>query len=503
MRYAFIILILICQLNSMAQVELQRIAPLTPNSASLLRYAETNIGHHTGTAGISYPLYTINSGSLKLDLTLGYNSSGNKVTDIASWVGLGWNLSTIPVIARSVRSLPDEAHQGVSFPYMGVYDLKDIIEISSTSDHPSGYTADMICGIFNGVIDTEPDFFHYTLLGGKSGYFYWDPYQQKYQTYPYRNIKIAQNGSGSIDGFELVDDYGNIYIFNEYETSQSSGAYAGPIERNAWYVKKIYNANKTDSLSFGYAPQTIVTKTLNPAKRTILGDCPDNSSIMSTTTLQAKIPFRILFGGGMVEFVGESTYREDLQGSHALKEIQVFNKDEELVKKISFNYYYTTGTSTDPLCNMISSLPQEKKRLFLKNFGEVGAAGDTIRYSFEYNTTIDAPCRVSSAQDFWGYFNGVMNNQNLVPGIPKGQFGIAYTMVGANRFINPNYNQFGVLKKIHFPTGGTTEFTYETHKVFNNYLPGEYISKQTFLLPEHETTTNTFIDTIRDRKSVV
>lgn len=493
MRYLFFIFLLIGQLNSIAQVELQKIAPLSPNSASLLRYTETNIGHHTGTAGISYPLYSINSGSLNLDLTLSYNSSGNKVEDIASWVGLGWNLGTIPAITRSVRSLTDEDHQGVSIPYMGL-SLDSLIKIPHIINHP--LSMDITCGITMGVIDTEPDFFHYTLLDGKSGYFYWDPYQQKYQTYPYRNLKIQKEGSGSIDGFELVDDAGNIYVFNQYESSQSSGTYAGAIERNAWYIAKVYNANKTDSLSFGYDHQTVITKTLNPVKKEIVASCPDNSSLISTTTLQAKIPFTIIFSGGMIQFVGESTYREDLQGSYALKEIQVYNNDAELVKKIAFKYFYTTGSSTDPLCNIISSLSQEKKRLFLEGFGEIGAAGDTLKYTFEYNTSITAPCRVSSAQDFWGYFNGVVNNQNLIPTIPKGKLGVAYTMIGANRFVNPNYNQFGILQKIHLPTGGTTELIYETHKVFNDGLPGKYISKQTFLLPEHETTTNTYVDTI-------
>lgn len=175
--------------------------------------------------------------------------------------------------------------------------------------------------------------------------------------------------------------------------------------------------------------------------------------------------------------------------------MQVYNNDSVLVKKIYLKYHYTTGHSSDPLCNLIVSLPQEKKRLFLESFGEVGTTGDTLKYAFEYNT-IQAPCRVSSAQDFWGYYNGEIYNQNLIPAIQKGKYSASATLVGANRFVNPDYNQFGILKKIHLPTGGTTELIYETHNVFNDGLPAKYINVQAFLLPEHETTSNTYVDTI-------
>lgn len=477
-----------------AQVELQKIAPKAPNTAALLRVSENNISHYTGAADINFPLYTVQSGALQLTLSLSYSSTGNKVEDIASWVGLGWNLGNIPVITRQVRGLRDEDNPGVSVPYMnGTIDLDSLLYIEDAPGHNLFW--DVVCGIANRYIDVEPDMFHYTLLNGQSGNFYWDPYQQKFQTHPKRNVIIEKFGAGSIDSFEILDDNGIIYLFKDYETSQSSGFFNGPTERNAWYISKIYSPNRTDSISFGYNSQNIVTRTLNPHKQELVATCEDNSSVLATTTLLAKIPHSISFKEGYVQFEGDSSEREDLDGGYSLKGLKVYNFNGAVIKHIGFEYFYTNGSSTDPLCDLISILPHEKKRLFLSSMYHL-SGNDTLRYSFEYNTTIVAPCRVSSAQDFWGYYNGELNNQNLVPEVPKGMFGLGTKTNGARRYINPNFNQFGILKRIIYPTGGRSDFFYETHQMLNNNLPGIYYDVSAYLTEEHLFSTDLFIDTI-------
>ncbi|PZR23842.1 MAG: hypothetical protein DI535_23140 [Citrobacter freundii] len=485
-------------LGSSQQAELQKIAPLSPNAASLLRYTETDIGHFTGSANISFPLHTVKSGSLSLNLSLGYNSTGNKVEDIASWVGLGWNLTTIPVVTRTVRGLPDEDYPGISVPYMGKK-IHEIIEISNTPSHPSGLTGDIICQIANGQLDTEPDYFHYTLADGRSGYFYWDPYLEKYQTTPYRNFAITKVGAGSIDAIQIIDDIGNIYLFADRETSQSSGTFNSPVTRNAWYVSTITNSNKTDAINFGYGTYSVITRTLNPMRRELNGYCPDNSSLISTTTVQTKIPSMISSAEGSVTFVGADDFREDLNGSYALKSLEVRDNDNNLIKKINLHYEYTSAVSYDPLCAMVSSFTYEQKRLFLKSFAEMSLTGtDSVMHSFQYNNTIVAPCRVSAAQDFWGYYNAQHSNQNLIPEIPKGAVLLPQAAPGANRFVNPSVNQFGILNRIYLPTGGYTDIEYETHQVLdvNKEFPAVYLEKNAYLLPEHEISSNTFIDTI-------
>ncbi|MEE4256142.1 MAG: hypothetical protein V2I47_03810 [Bacteroidales bacterium] len=68
----------------------------------------TNIDYSTGTAHISLPLGTYETGGYALPISLDYTASGIKVAQTASWVGLGWNLNAGGCITREVRNLPDD-----------------------------------------------------------------------------------------------------------------------------------------------------------------------------------------------------------------------------------------------------------------------------------------------------------------------------------------------------------------------------------------------------------
>src|ERR1700761_6632744 len=86
--------------------------PASPDAAALGKFGSIPVGPYTGTANISIPLYTIKSGDLTLPVSLGYHSSGNKVEEMASSVGLGWSLNAGGVITRSIRGLADEEYNG-------------------------------------------------------------------------------------------------------------------------------------------------------------------------------------------------------------------------------------------------------------------------------------------------------------------------------------------------------------------------------------------------------
>lgn len=65
----------------------------TPNAASLGKYGDIPVSHHTGVTNISIPIYTIQEGDINLPISLDYHSSGIKVDEVASWIGLGWSLN--------------------------------------------------------------------------------------------------------------------------------------------------------------------------------------------------------------------------------------------------------------------------------------------------------------------------------------------------------------------------------------------------------------------------
>ena len=80
----------------------------SPTAASLGKYADIPVNHHTGIPQIGVPIYTIKEGSLQLPISLSYHASGLKSAELASWVGAGWSLNAGGLITRTVQGVPDE-----------------------------------------------------------------------------------------------------------------------------------------------------------------------------------------------------------------------------------------------------------------------------------------------------------------------------------------------------------------------------------------------------------
>ncbi len=236
------------ELKAQQKAELQQVTPLSPEAAAFTKYGEVPVSHFTGIPEIGIPLYTIKSKALSLNLAFSYHAGGNKVEDLPSWVGMGWSLSSIPSVSRSVRGMLDESTPGVRDLVNGK-SMDDIIPILLGNEHPEEYNI-YSCPAIDGTIDTEADIYYYS-LPGKSGRFYWNYKKKRYQTDPYSNIRIV--GLPYSGGFEITDDDGTVYRITEGETSQTSSSVPGPITTNSWYASRVYDANRTDSLVFNSA----------------------------------------------------------------------------------------------------------------------------------------------------------------------------------------------------------------------------------------------------------
>src|SRR5688572_27050336 len=66
--------------------------PKTPESQAFERYGSIPVSEATGSINFSVPIYTVKSKFLVLPITLSYNSSGVRVNQESSWVGLGFDL---------------------------------------------------------------------------------------------------------------------------------------------------------------------------------------------------------------------------------------------------------------------------------------------------------------------------------------------------------------------------------------------------------------------------
>lgn len=500
--HVLLICLLVCfSLGSVAQAELEKVIPLSPNAASISKYGEVPVSYFTGIPNISVPVYHVKSKRLDFPISLSYHAGGNKVEEVPSWVGMGWSLTGAPMISRSVRGIPDEGIDGFFSELTYLYDPETGVEtfspslsikqLQDSSYHiyqEGAWWANYLLAVYRNQTDPEADIFHFN-LPGKSGKFYWDQVTDEFHTYPWTNIKITYSGNA----FQIIDEDGTMYVFpaSLRETSTVSGATQGESIPTAWWASKMYDANKTDSIVFTYSLENQVNYLLDGQIKTIFGSC-DPSFSGSIATTAAYTLSGISFSNGQVLLTKETTQREDLSGGYALKKVEVFNTSELLIKKVELSYHYRSGSVPS---NYSSTLG---KRLMLQQVQESGAGGTAGgKYQFIYDTDIEIPHRKSMSQDYWGFFNGRSSNTELTPSVTYMPVsGPPLQVAGADRGVYPDYTQFGILKKIIYPTGGYSEFAYENNIAYNPNLPPAVIQNMASLeFGLSEPGTDLFIDT--------
>lgn len=149
-------------------------------------------------------------------------------------------------------------------------------------------------------------------------------------------------------------------------------------------------------------------------------------------------------------------------------------------KAFDLNYgYFNNGNQND----------FKVKRLRLNSVTEISLQGAKKPYVFTYygdgvpglSTNISLPSKYSKARDFWGYYNGKDLNSTLIPQVvfknltlgyvpSKGKInitaeeGAVQSIAGGDRKANETYAVAGTLKNIKYPTGGSTDFEFESNQ---------------------------------------
>ena len=257
--------------------------PRTPNAASLGKYVDIPVSYHTGVPNISIPIYTVQEGELSLPISLSYHSSGIKVNEVASWVGLGWSLNAGGVISRTVIGGRDEGitNSMISGGYSDEegwgwykdYGLLDKIEnpyLCSTGGNPNdlyppGPTncRSYFLDAANGLIDTEPDIFTFNFQG-YSGKFFFDENRTPH-TIPMEDIYIEPiNDEANNDFFiswKLTAPDGTKYYFGETDATEknytNNAEGVGNISQQyntatSWYLYRIESVNGTKWIKLEY-----------------------------------------------------------------------------------------------------------------------------------------------------------------------------------------------------------------------------------------------------------
>lgn len=469
-----------------------RVTPPSPEAANLGRAAATPVSYYVGTPQIGVPLVEVKEGGLSVPVSLSYNASGNRVEDVASWVGLGWTLNAGGVITRAVRGRPDDVFPNSSAltNYFNMRrDYPTWASFMNTSTQSQVSLGLLYNDLSSGCRDAEPDLFYFN-FNGYSGQFAFD-WQGNIIVSNEKDLLIepryaaSGTGTGILVSFKVTTETGTVFIFADREsTAQTirgqSVISGGCVPRSgldftsAWYLTSITDLNQEHSISFAYAPYQIsyglrasesIKVGLGPGYECNLDQAGTINSSLSQLEFQSLRLSSISTSSGQTQVLFDSGgLRSDTLGLsghynsnlRSLAHVRVRSAGKAVN---AFNLAYFPNNPTG--------------RLTLQSVQEEGRNGQLKPpHQFQYNSPkLPADVR-SKAQDHWGYYNGANLNSSgnngygsLIPAmeLPDAQ-GQPVAYPGADREVSPSNAKAGVLTAVIFPTGGRTEFDYESNE---------------------------------------
>ena len=446
--------------------------PVSPQATTLQRFGEYPMDYSTGVPHISIPLYEVKLGNYNLPISIAYHASGIKVQDVASPVGLGWSLTAGGYIIRQEKSGVDKGQ----FLFKSEDEINNAVDDQNfwyylASSKQYNTEADRYAYCFNG----KSGVFRYAILNGSD-----------IRTIPYTPMKVEEYGTG----FKITDTDGIRYYFMAEEKSRGDFTYGGNRETMTWYLTKIVFPDKNDSIVLNYQQnvyqyQQYISEFRHQGTVYSCDAGVDydywtytsastigNGSAIHTTECGNMLLTQISWRNNKVLFnyTNDRTDHVMMVNNNYLPRLTsmtVQDYSNNTVRTVTFdNAHYSGSTALS-------------YRMILEGLTISGSSvsSGTENYAFSYNSTslpnyfnatfpypstTDQNCH----EDYWGYYNGTTSTYWTPDScMPTG-------MTGANRSVSQTYAKAGILERITYPTGGYTDFTYESNRLDNGTLWG-------------------------------
>ncbi|NAS14459.1 RHS repeat protein [Poritiphilus flavus] len=470
-------LLLTSSFSQQSTFDLPNYHPVSPNAASLGKFGLYPVNKSLGTANVNIPIYTLSERGLTVPINLNYNTSGIRLNDLASWVGLGWSLDAGGAIVRNVKGLPDKTYNS------------NIPNLQNAAFSQTNYN--YLLGATNGLRDTAPDQYVLNALG-RTATFYFD--QNKGFKAVFEDGSPIEISVVSADEIHAILEDGTLLIFGKEKdgtlatevTNHHNASYTFDYI-SAWYLTSLVSQDRQQSISFEYKSLGKQSGYSEPASETIY---IDGSFLPSVAHLYLKAAYqelvvtsrkfleKIVFNNGHIDFES-SLGRTDLADDYQLDAIKIYTNDDtangKLIDQFHFNYDYfqrSGGNFSRDYDNapiFFDSTKQTNSRTKALKLTSVyrGASissGEVHHFSYKATTL---PERCTTAQDSWGYPND--NTGTLLPQTQvwlKGTIGSTlYTIGNGNRSTDEDSMKAAILKKITYPTGGYTIFEFEANRL--------------------------------------
>ena len=442
-----------------------------PNAAAITEYGLESLKGNTGAVNVDIPLVTAKGYHLSADVGIGYNSGGLKVDQIASRVGMGWALKAGGVITRTVLGKVDEKSQreyppdgrgplysdgsgpysfGINWPTVS-WAMRNLYPVSNREAQSDIYACE-----FDGYAGSwVNDGAGHMLEVNQTG------------------IRIEGYQNSSSWNFRVTDVNGIRYYFGGSNATEktkrttSCGKYKDQPIETAWYLTKVEDPNTSEVITFNYTSieysyDNGVSESLYLENHNLsCNQWPSNKCVNKVTVTGFKLS-EIISNGMTIFFT--YTNRTDCN-DNLVKSITTYFRDGSSASNVLFtNYYFDYETVTsNSFLNEFSNITGVKKTPYLKSIRQESPNNARInQYYFSYYNPEKRPPRLSFAQDHWGYFNG-KDNTTLLPGGDVFWNAANFPSATADRSVDPVTTQYGLLKTVVYPTGGTSTFFYEGH----------------------------------------
>lgn len=389
-----------------------------PSATALMTYTDYPVSYMTGTPEISIPLYTIQSGTLVLPLTLKYHIGDYlKANQSAGPIGAGWSLSTDFVVTRKIKGLDDLTANG--YPYTG----------NLLTEQASPFVTRKLA---NETLDGEPDRFYFQTFDGNGNFYILDNGNRVEQvpSGP-ENIQFTPGiptVSGTNDRFVITDGEGRVYYYYG-EHGASDKISANDYHWTAWHCRKITDDTGKDNIDFSYIQASAGQMPLIPQGVEVYDSIPAqhyNLKLFDTPRLETGTQDYPYFldnnqGGGE----GLSWYADDINYGQSAQQSSV-SVYSHLISRIDFRGGYVTFNYSTHYSASITPLLVDPFEV-LDEIRVYTSGGILVHtYSFEHNTnipdrygvlltriTVDGTMhyefsnpgmtRGAGSSDFWGY----------------------------------------------------------------------------------------------------
>ena len=406
-----------------------------------LSSGNNTVDHFTGKLTPNIPLYTFKGRELNLPISLNYTADGVRVEEIASYVGLGWNLN----FGGRINTLVNGAKDNVNYNDAGAHE-RDLylLQLSSTIEYfkmeyhepkpqlNPGIYADLRVNENSDWIIHMPDGTRYFFEGIQ---------------------ETTQNYKGAFTTWTMDSSYVSSWLLTKVVSPNGLDVYTFTYENNLW-------RHPIPNYGEGYQivnNQPVTPRSAYKVNQTFPTAIYHNREKIISFNYVSRLDLKFS------DTDGTALKSINLHRYHGSEDDQTTLLDDpSIYRKFVFDYsYFGTVTSNDSYSYLERRLKLDELKVVAFNENNLSEV-DGDKYQFFYNQPELVPPITSMAQDYLGLYNGMDNNNNLIDNVhnPTVHFKRKYDFLKS---------QYGILNKIIYPTKGFSEYIYE-----QNSLGGQY-----------------------------